>query len=224
MITVAQDEIPMNQEQMNKERTDIGTTVQHPLRDLDDGGAISDGSKEGQAKESSSSSSSSSSPESDQSQSSSLSSPTMSEFSETSTSSLNIDEFLGPVSTPRPSPTLKTYRLVGDNIDKQVNPRDMRSDYQTRSLHYFHTYAVRDRVDLTGVSDQKVVPDLKTIHLDDILPTSSQEKELRGNFSILFARTLKKHMPYFAKFGQGLERHIRHEFYSEMSEKSEVVS
>ena len=31
-------------------------------------------------------------------------------------------------------------------------------------------------------------------------------------------------MPYFAKFGQGVERHIRHEFYSEMSEKSEVVS
>ena len=208
---------------MNKEQTDVGTTV-HPSRDLDDGGAISDSSKAGQAKESSSSSSSSSSPESNQSQSSSPSSPTMSEFSETSTSSLNIDDFLGPVSTARPPPALKTYRLVGDNIDKQVNPRDMRSDNQTRSLHYFHTYAVRDRIDLTGVSDQKVVPDLKTIRLDDILPTSSQEKELRGNFSILFARMLKKHMPFFAKFGQGLERHIRHEFYSEMSEKSEVVS
>ena len=69
-----------------------------------------------------------------------------------------------------------------------------------------------------------MVTDLKTIRLEDILPTSSQEKELRGNFSILFVRTLKKHIPYFAKFEQGLERHIRHEFYSEMSEKSEVVS
>ena len=45
----------------------------------------------------------------------------------------------------------------------------MRSDYLTRSLHYFHTYAVTDRVDLTGISDQKVVPDLKTICLDNIL-------------------------------------------------------
>ena len=49
---------------------------------------------------------------------------------------------------------LPTYKLVGDNIDKKVVPREMRSDYQARSLHYFHTYAVRDRVNLTDVSDQ----------------------------------------------------------------------
>ena len=46
-----------------------------------------------------------------------------------------------------------TYKLVGDNIDKNVKPREMRSDHQTRSLHYFHTYAVRDRVDMSSYSD-----------------------------------------------------------------------
>jgi len=81
-----------------------------------------------------------------------------------------------------------------------------------------------DRVDLTGISDQKVVPDLKTICLNNILHTSSQKKEICENFSILFVHMLKKHMPYFAKLGQGVERHIQHEFYSEMVEKSEVVS
>lgn len=35
-----------------------------------------------------------------------------------------------------------TYKLVGDNIDKSVKPREMRIDHQTHSLHYFHTYAV----------------------------------------------------------------------------------
>ena len=31
-------------------------------------------------------------------------------------------------------------------------------------------------------------------------------------------------MPFFKEFGAGLERHIRHEYYEEVSVKSEVVS
>ena len=77
---------------------------------------------------------------------------------------------------------------------------------------------------LTDVSNQKPVFDLKIITLDDILATSSDRKELLKNFGILFARTLKKHMPYLAEFGKGIERHIQHEFYHEMSQKWEVVS
>ena len=117
-----------------------------------------------------------------------------------------------------------SYKLVGDNIDKEVCPRDMRSEYQTRSLHYFHTYAVRDRVALSEVSDAKKVPDVKAIQLQELLPTSNDTKELRKNFSILIARTLKKHMPFFKKFGKGVEKHIEHQFQKQMSQKSEVVS
>ena len=32
------------------------------------------------------------------------------------------------------------------------------------------------------------------------------------------------YMPFFSKLGDGLERHIKYEYYSEMSSKSEVVS
>ena len=55
--------------------------------------------------------------------------------------------------------------MVGDNIDKNIRPRDMRTDHQGRSLHYFHTYAVQDRVDLSNVSDVQMSPDLSTTHL-----------------------------------------------------------
>ncbi len=44
-----------------------------------------------------------------------------------------------------------TYKLIGDSIDKNITG-DLRSDHQTRSLHYFHSYTVRDHVDITGVS------------------------------------------------------------------------
>lgn len=47
---------------------------------------------------------------------------------DSSSLSIDPDTFLGPeVSMP-----------VGDNIDKEVKLRDMRSDYQALSLHYFH--------------------------------------------------------------------------------------
>ena len=55
-----------------------------------------------------------------------------------------------------------------DNIDKNV---ETRSDYQTRSLHYFHTYAVRDRVDMSEFSNDVHIPDVSSINLKQLLPT-----------------------------------------------------
>ena len=52
-------------------------------------------------------------------------------------------------------------------------------DHQARSLHYFHSYAVRDRIDLSQFSDEVKVPDPKCIQLDNILPTKENEEELR---------------------------------------------
>ena len=39
------------------------------------------------------------------------------------------------------------YKLVFDNIDKNVKPRYMRCDAQTKSLHYVQVYGGKDRVD-----------------------------------------------------------------------------
>ena len=46
------------------------------------------------------------------------------------------------------------FKIVGDNIDKNVRPSHQRLDRQTQSLHYFHSFAVRDRIDLSAYSDQ----------------------------------------------------------------------
>ena len=50
---------------------------------------------------------------------------------------------------------VRGYVIVGDNIDKRVNPREMRVDRQVQSLHYFHTYAVKNRCDSTHSDDLK---------------------------------------------------------------------
>ena len=56
--------------------------------------------------------------------------------------------------------------MVGDNLDKNVQPHDMRVDNQVRSYHFFHTCAVKNRIDLSDMSDKIQVPevyDLKKI-------------------------------------------------------------
>ncbi len=60
--------------------------------------------------------------------------------------------------------TSSLYKLVFDNIDKSVKPRYMRSNVQTKSLHYVHMYCVKDRIDFSGLSQ---VP--KSIDIDDSL-------------------------------------------------------
>ena len=49
--------------------------------------------------------------------------------------------------------TLPTFKLVDDNLDKSVRPRDMRLDNQTQSLHYFHMYDVHYRINLAQETD-----------------------------------------------------------------------
>jgi L1 cell adhesion molecule like protein len=91
------------------------------------------------------------------------------------TSSIDLHCFLGP-KQPMPIGSLPTYKVVGDNINKQVKPRDMRSDHQTQSLHYFHAYAVRDRINLDEVDDSPSATDESSVNLELLLPTKEDEE------------------------------------------------
>ena len=66
--------------------------------------------------------------------------------------------------------------------------------------------------------------DESNINTKTLLPSESDYEQLTRNFSHHVARVLKEYMPFFSSFGSGLERHIRHQYYEEMSQKSEVVS
>ena len=90
---------------------------------------------------------------------------------------MDVDAFLGPEYHP-PNPSLLTYRLVGDNIDKNVKPHSMTNEHQTRSLHYFHSFTVRDCIDLSNYSNEPHVPDLTAMNLEELLPSSDDERVL----------------------------------------------
>ena len=135
------------------------------------------------------------------------------------------------------------YKIIGDNIDKNVrsrysnicmyslilnNNRYIREGNQTLSLHCYNSYAVRDRTDISGYSDE--IPNLRntpllSIPVHSVLPSITDEKSLLHNFTLLVGRLLVDHMKYFSEnYGDVVTRHIMHDYYEEMSQKSETVS
>ena len=44
------------------------------------------------------------------------------------------------------------FKIVGDNLDKNVRPSFQSFDWQTKSFHHFHSFAVRDRIDFSSAS------------------------------------------------------------------------
>ena len=65
------------------------------------------------------------------------------------------------------------YILQGDNYDTTVHARDMRMDNQNKSLHYFNTYAVKDRPDFYKLdSDHKATSKyIRSTPTSTFLPT-----------------------------------------------------
>ena len=82
------------------------------------------------------------------------------------------------------------FKNVGDNIDKNIRASFQRSDHGTLSLHHFHAFASRDRLDFSSLSDKD--PDLSTaigdIGAQEFLPSEQDIEMIKGEFCILIAR------------------------------------
>jgi len=63
-----------------------------------------------------------------------------------------------------PSNLIFSFKLVGDNIDKDAKPRHMRLNHQTTLLHYFNTFAVQDRISTFNLLEQHTSHPSLSIH------------------------------------------------------------
>ena len=86
---------------------------------------------------------------------------------------------------PQPC-TSNEYKIVGDNIDENVRASFQRLNHQTKSLHYFHTFAVRDRVDFSGLSD--VTPHYVKIDPATLLPGPVDLTALLKELQVIVSR------------------------------------
>ena len=117
------------------------------------------------------------------------------------------------------------FKIVGDNIDLTVKPRYMRQERQATSLHYFHSYAVKDRIDFSTLSGTPTIIYPLTFDVKKFLPSIEDNSNIESHMTILFARALVTSMPYCKNhFSRAVIRHIPHQYSAEMARKSCVVS
>ena len=67
------------------------------------------------------------------------------------------------------------YAIIGDNIDKNVRPSYQRQDRTTKSLHYFHFYALKNHINILQMSDKR--PSSIDISPKNILPSQSDSEK-----------------------------------------------
>lgn len=124
--------------------------------------------------------------------------------------------------------TLTQHKLCGDNIDKTVRQRYMRSDrHGTSSLHYFHSYAIADRIDFSNLSEESKYSTSLDNHAlaSMLLPSLEDEESLRKNFKVIVSRILYDNIHFIKYTFDGVVNwHIKHCYYNEMSKKSVTVS
>ena len=117
------------------------------------------------------------------------------------------------------------YILTGDNIDKNVSPRNMTLDHQVKSLHYFHAYAALSRIDFSGLSEETPTSRLlRSLDSSAFLPSIADCQVLRENYVILSARVICDTLTAFSSFKECVPKHILHKYSAAMSKKSVTVS
>lgn len=133
-------------------------------------------------------------------------------------------------SNPASTVQVSGFRICGDNIDKTIRRRYVRSDKSNISIHYFHSYAVKNRINFSDLSDLPPnnsgltsTDDLITV-AHSMQPTEMDDEILRSDISVLISRILCKKMKFFETcFSDVVKWHIPHKYSSEMSQKSVVV-
>lgn len=92
-----------------------------------------------------------------------------------------------PTEEMQSMPTWNGLKLVGDNWDRNLHPSFQRQDHQTRSLHYFNSYAVRDRLNLSAASDEPKPP-LTSVAPSVFLMSKDEWSRFKDDCSVLITR------------------------------------
>uniref|UniRef100_A0A1X7U207 DUF6589 domain-containing protein n=1 Tax=Amphimedon queenslandica TaxID=400682 RepID=A0A1X7U207_AMPQE len=119
------------------------------------------------------------------------------------------------------------FKIVGDNLDKNISRRHQRIDRKTRSFHFFNSFAVKDRIDLSSCSqcpNPFYSKPILQLPIDTLLPSVPDDEALIANFSTIVSRVLVAEFSFFSDtFEDVVVNHIQHDYYTEMSQKSETT-
>lgn len=114
-------------------------------------------------------------------------------------------------------------KFVGDNVDKTVGVRDIRSDHHGELKHMYSLLVVKARVQPPPPNENFVPLPLATCTHSEFLPTPSELESIKHNMQVLVSRILCDYIPAFKTQERSVTPHIPHEYSTEMAIKSDVV-
>lgn len=82
------------------------------------------------------------------------------------------------------------FKIVSDNIDKNIWPSFQWINHQTVSLHYFHSCAVGDRINFASLSD--IAPYHVSLDPTFILPSATDLDAIKKEFQVHVSRYINK--------------------------------
>ncbi len=129
-----------------------------------------------------------------------------------------------PLNDDNPVPPDKSVSIILDNLDKNVNPRNMTVNNQTQTFHYCQAVAVVTRIKTLHLKDKEPVADLSNIPVASFLPSVPDCATISNNFVILASRVIVENFSVFFYLKKCVPAHIKHKYSKSMNEKSVSVS
>ena len=96
-------------------------------------------------------------------------------------------------------------------------------DRKDKDHHWFHLFAVRDRICDQTLRDDSPTAEVSTLQLQTFLPSAEDCQKLQMEFKILIGRVLVKNITFFSQFQENVPDHIKHRHSADMTKKSEIV-
>ncbi len=121
-------------------------------------------------------------------------------------------------------PIDKTVSIIGDNLDKNINPWDIRVSNQVKSIHHFHSVATVGRVKTLSLDDEKPIGDIRKVPVSAFLPSAADCASMCDDFVVLAARIITDNFLCFASLRKCVPDHIDHKYSAVMKEKTISVS
>lgn len=117
-----------------------------------------------------------------------------------------------------------SFRIVGDNIDLEINARIQTKENTNKSLHWTQQYGVVNRVNDPSLDKTRPRKLLKNIQLGEILPGNTVQENLVKRWAVLVSRVVCRYLDKFKYLQDAVITHIPHKYSEEMTKKSESVS
>lgn len=116
------------------------------------------------------------------------------------------------------------YKLVGDNVDLLIKPRQSTISDGNKDLHYYNVMAVKNRISGNHLNDEQPMGTVDSVPWSKYLPTVEDNESMKSEWIYLVSKTIVNYLHHFELFKEHIPGHLSHKYSHVTKKKTEVVS